>query len=587
MASEIAKSNRLIPMYRRFWRDWLYPHRGLLFVVLGLTIVTSVVTGAYAKLTQLIIMALNGDPGAMPLIYAPLAVLVMAVAKGVTSYLPAVLMNDVLSRVELDLRKAMYKTLLRADLARLGEEASSQSATRFSVDAALARSAAQQAINGLTMLLIIASTTFFMLSINWQLTLAFLSILALAIYPIMDIGRRMRRLSARGQEQAGLTTRSVTEGLGSIRLVRSYGLEQQMLDAARENFQELRVLNLKSVNSAARIRPILELLGGVALAGLLLMIALVLNDNETIVADFVGLLAGMGLIAPQAQRLGRTWTHIQGAMAGLDRIFALLDAEEKITSPPNAVQLDAPQGEVTFDGVSFDYPDGSPALRNVSFTASPGQQVALVGRSGAGKTTIFSLLPRLYDVIEGGIRVDGHDVRSLSIKSLRNAIALVSQDALLLTGTIRENIRFGRADATDADVEQAAKMAAAHDFIMEMPDGYETIVAPETDGLSGGQRQRVSIARAMLRDAPVLLLDEPTSALDAESEAAVRASLDTLLPGKTTLVIAHRLATILSSDLILVMDAGQIVESGTHEELLAKNGFYADLVRLQFDGATG
>jgi subfamily B ATP-binding cassette protein MsbA len=273
-------------------------------------------------------------------------------------------------------------------------------------------------------------------------------------------------------------------------------------------------------------------------------------------------------------------------MAGqsaLDRVFMLFDVENVIVDGPERIERAI--GQIRFERVDFAYPDGHVALEGFDLVVEPGTRTAFVGRSGAGKSTVFNLLPRLYDPTAGRILLDGRDLRRLTLASLRDQIAVVSQDSVLLTGTVADNIGFGRRDATPAEIEAAARDAAADGFIRALPQGYDTPVAPAAGQFSGGERQRLSIARAFLRDAPLLLLDEPTSALDAESEATIRGALERLARGRTTLIIAHRLSTVLDSDLIVVMDRGRIVERGTHAELLGLDGLYADLYELQFAGA--
>jgi subfamily B ATP-binding cassette protein MsbA len=309
------------------------------------------------------------------------------------------------------------------------------------------------------------------------------------------------------------------------------------------------------------------------------MVGLRIQAGTITIADFTGLLTGLGVISGPARRLGGiVATVLQGA-AALDRVFLLFDAENTIVDGPEA--MGRAVGQIRFEDVRFVYPDGHVALEDVSLDIEPGQRVAFVGRSGAGKSTVFNLLPRLYDPTAGRILLDGHDLRSLTLASLRDQIAVVSQDSVLLSGTIAENIGFGRRDATRAEIEAAARAAAADGFIRALPDGYDTPVAPTAGQFSGGERQRLSIARAILRDAPILLLDEPTSALDAESEALIREALDRLARGRTTLVIAHRLSTVMDADQILVMDHGRIVERGTHRALLAGGGAYAQMWALQ------
>jgi subfamily B ATP-binding cassette protein MsbA len=269
--------------------------------------------------------------------------------------------------------------------------------------------------------------------------------------------------------------------------------------------------------------------------------------------------------------------------AALDRVFMLFDVENTIVDGPQT--LDRVRGAIRFDAVQFAYPDGHVALQDFDLTIAPGTRTAFVGRSGAGKSTVFNLIPRLYDPTGGRISLDGRDLRDLTLASLRDQIAVVSQDSVLLTGTVAENIGFGRRGADRKAIEDAARAAAADGFIRGLPRGYDTPVVPTDNAFSGGERQRLSIARAILRDAPILLLDEPTSALDAESEAQIRAALDRLAEGRTTLVIAHRLATVLDADVIVVMDRGRIVERGSHADLLARDGIYSDLYQLQFAGA--
>jgi subfamily B ATP-binding cassette protein MsbA len=299
------------------------------------------------------------------------------------------------------------------------------------------------------------------------------------------------------------------------------------------------------------------------------------------IGDFLALTAAFATATPAARALGQFNTILNETTAALDRIYSMVDEPETILDRPGAKALSVSQGQVTFDNVSFAY-EQAPALSGVSFSVAPGETVAVVGPSGAGKSTIFNLLPRLYDVTGGSVRIDGQDVRDVTLASLRANIALVAQEAALFNDTVRANIALGREGATHAEIEAAARNAAAHDFIKALPDGYETIVGDRGGNLSGGERQRIALARAFLRNAPILLLDEATSALDAESEAKVQEALSRLSKGRTVLVIAHRLATVRTADRILVFDQGKIIETGDHETLIAKGGLYSRLSNLQF-----
>jgi subfamily B ATP-binding cassette protein MsbA len=332
------------------------------------------------------------------------------------------------------------------------------------------------------------------------------------------------------------------------------------------------------------IDPILEVIGGLAVGGVVALAGWRVANGDMQVGDVIAFITTLIMLVQPVRGIGTLNAVTQEALAAAERILTLLDIPKLITNAPDATDLALSKGDranISFNKVGFAYGKDA-ALDDVSFDASAGQIVALVGPSGAGKTTIINLLPRFYDVSAGVISVNGHDIRHLTIDSLRAHIALVSQEAVLFEDTVAANIGFGRPDATDDDIIAAAKDAAAHDFIMALPDGYQTQVGAMGNRLSGGQRQRISIARAMLKDAPILLLDEATAALDAASEKQVQTALERLQEGRTTLVVAHRLATVRNADMILVMEDGSITETGTHDDLIAKNGLYARLCELQF-----
>ena len=567
--------------YRRLWRDWVSQFRGLIFLSLGLMVVTAMASAGYSKIIQLILTAYeNADTSVI--YWGPVGIVLIAVIKGFSTFFQNFASQSALFKFEARLQKAMYTNLIHADLFRLQGDTPAALAARFSSDVTVLRSSVQSMLAGVSAILIIIATLGVMLTIDWQITILLMAIFSLAGLPVSTIGRKVRRISKGTQAEVSAMNTEIVEGLSSIRMARTYQLEDHLNSAASRIFSRIESLRIKDTKWKGRLSPIMEIVSGSGVAVLLIVVSWRIASGTTSVADFMGLLTGVGVLSTPARRIGGTFTDAMQGRVPLQRIFQILDAKNEIIDKPGAVELTNTEGNVRFDHVGFTYPNGFEALADVSIDVPAGCKVALVGPSGAGKSTIFNLIPRLFDATSGRVLIDGIDVRDATVKSLRDQIAVVSQDSVLLSGTVRENIAFGRMDATDAEIENAAKAAASDTFIANLPMGYDTVVTSSGSHFSGGEKQRLSIARAILRNAKILLLDEPTSALDAESEAAIKSALDELAKGRTTFVIAHRLSTILDADLIIVMDGGRVVETGTHDELLSNSGLYAELYRLQF-----
>lgn len=567
--------------YRRLWRDWMSKHQLLIYVGFALMVVNAVATAGYSKIIQLIIAAYEtADPSVI--YWGPIGIIVLSVAKAVSTYLRDLSTNLALARFETDLRKALYNKLLYADLSRLQAKSPSAYAVRLMSDVQLLSGAIQKMMGGISSILVITITIGVMLSIDWQITLMLVVVFAAAVFPVNIIGMRVKRITKESQGMQGTMNRDVTEGLSGIRMARTYQIEEHLEKTAKEVFNGLFVRSLKIKKWKARVSPIMEILSGLAIAALLVVVSWRIQNDTIMVADFMGLLTAVGIIAQPARKLGTTFTGaVQGTVA-LRRMFTILDAENTIFDHENAKEITSSEGHLVFENVRFKYPNGFKALSNINIDIPAGSKVALVGRSGAGKSTIFNLIPRLFDPSGGRILLDGVDIRDITIKSLRNQIAVVNQDSVLLRGTVAENIRFGRVDASDEEIRAAAIAAEADGFIQNLNQGYDTEISPSGVNFSGGEKQRLSIARSILRDASIFLLDEPTSALDAESEVAIKHALDEMSEGRTTITIAHRLATILDADMIIVMDSGFISEIGTHQELMKAGRLYAEFYRLQF-----
>ena len=517
------------------------------------------------------------------LYFAASIVMSLFVAKGLATYGQTVIMSFVGQRILADLQKSMFGHLVKEDLSFFHNHSSGTLIAHFINDVEKMRGTVAGVItaigrDSLTLIFLIGV----MFYQDWLLTLASFFAFPTAILPLVKIGKKIRKVSANTQNEIGQFTTLLNETFTGIRHVKAAGMEDYEKSRASTLIEKVFKLVFRAARTKAAAYPIMETLGGTAIVIVICYGGWQVIEGTRSTGTFFSFVTALLLAYDPVKKLVNLNAQLQEGLAATERVFKILDVHPKIVDQPNALTVDEAKGNIIFENISFSYLENVPLIDKISLTIKKGQTVALVGHSGAGKTTILNLICRFFDPASGRITLDGTDIRKITMSSLRSNLALVSQDVTLFNDTIKENIAYGTKAAALLEIQKAAKHAAAHDFIMELPDGYDTMIGENGVKLSGGQRQRIAIARAMLKNAPILLLDEATSSLDTKSERAVQEALSNLMQNRTTIVVAHRLSTIQSADLIHVIDEGRIAESGNHEELLQLNGAYAKLYEIQF-----
>ena len=570
-------------LLKRILRENLKPYMGKIWLSIVCMILVAAASGLSAYIMKHVVDDVFVNRNEALLIPITLFVVGIMVVQGVASYFQTLLQSWVGMRITSNLQIRLFAHLMRMDLAFFHANSSGRLVSRFTNDVGLLRSITSTTLinlgKDLLSVIFLVGNMYYM---DWRLAIIATVVFPLAIQPIRKISRRMRKVTVNTQEKTGELLTILDQSIQGIRMVKAYGMEEYEKKRLHLLVEEMFVMIYKAVRVRALSSPIMETLGGISIGLIIFYGGHRVIAGETSAGAFFSFITALLMAYRPLKSLANTHVGIQEGLAGAERLYTLFDLEPTLKEPDDAKVFVPGKGEVRFENVNFSYDGKKMALNNFSMVVPGGRKVALVGASGGGKTTVLNLVMRYYDPQTGSVLVDGQDVRSADLASLRANIALVSQEVALFDDTIRANIAFGKLDATDAEIEQAARNAAAHDFVMELPDGYNTFVGERGVKLSGGQRQRLSIARAMLKDAPILLLDEATSALDTESERQVQAALEVLMKGRTTIVVAHRLSTIVDADHIFVIENGKIMEGGSHSNLLMQNGKYAHLYALQF-----
>ncbi len=566
----------------RMAREYLKPHWRLAVSALFASVIVAGATGVLPLLIKHALDNIVGSDAWMLMLVAAGAIAATGV-QAIATYISKVNMSTIGMRIVATIQERMFGRIMHADLAWVSGTHSGRFISSLLNDASRVRDSITTSVidlgqNLLTVLALIGA----MFYLNWQLALMGSAVIPFIAILVRQLGRRSRKAARRGMEGSGNLVAVISEALSGIRVVKAYDQEETEIRRVARAVYEVMDQGLRAMRSRSMASPVTGTLSGIGIAAVIYFGGRSVQTGFLTIGDLGGFLSAMMLAYEPLKKLANTQTLMQEGVAAAIRIFPILDITPTIASPADAKTLKVTDGAIRFENVHFHYGDGTPALNGVSIDVPKGHTVALVGPSGAGKSTILNLVPRFYDPTSGRVTVDGQDIREVTLGSLRAASSLVTQEPFLFDDTIRTNIAYGSPGATDAQIEEAARNAAAHDFIAALPRGYDTTVGEAGFKLSGGQRQRIAIARAMLKNAAILLLDEATSALDTASELQVQNALSNLMEGRTTLVIAHRLSTIKHAHNIYVIDDGRVVEQGNHGALVAQGGLYAELSRSQF-----
>ena len=515
--------------------------------------------------------------------------IILSFFKLLFEYLQSYYMNNVSQKVIRDLRNIVYEKIIGLSPSFFGRAQTGSLVSRITNDTVIIRDAISEGLTDflfqpvqIVVNLIVLLSVKFVFGIPWSLVAVIFVLLPLIIYPVFRVGRRLKKISRSTQEQVADISSMLFETISGIRIVQGFGMENYEKERFKRRNQSLYKTMMLSISRMIMVSPITEFVGFLSLGAVLWIGGREVIGNNMSAGAFIAFLVALFSLLRPFKRLSRVHGINQHALAAAERIFEILDTPNEIREKDNAKFLPSLKREIRFENVSFGYGKDKKILSHVDLTVTAGEIVAIVGPSGVGKTSLVNLLPRFYDSTEGRILIDGTDIRDATIKSLRDQIGIVTQETVLFNDTVSANIAYGRSNTPQADIEKAARIANAHSFISKISSGYQTIIGDRGVRLSGGERQRLSIARAILKNPPLLILDEATSALDSESELLVQEAIHNLMQGRTVLVIAHRLSTIKDAHKIIVLDGGRVAETGNHDELMQKSGLYKRLYELQF-----
>ena len=577
----ITDVNKVI--IKNFWNDFVSRYKFDIITAFFLLVLVAATASVYPYLIQLVFDGLLDDKNNDWLIL-PMVIALVAVIRGIAMFFQIKQVSKISLSISVDIQKKLSRHLINTDLVELNKFSSGNHVSRIMNDVNLIRDGFERSINNLIRdTLTIIALMSYLIWLDWLLSILVFVIYPIALRPIFRIGKKQKIIATTLQEQMETVTSTLTEMLQGIRMVKSYNLENMEIKRSEGVLNNLFSKMFNLVIGRAKILPVLEILGGVAAACVIGLASYRVSLGELSPGSVVGYVTALLMIAQPARALGTFNTVLQEALSALGRIYLQLSISPKVnslSSAPNLKILKNKAPTIIFKNVSFSYNKKLNVLDNINFSVDAGSKVALVGQSGAGKSSIINLISRFYDPVSGEISINQQNIKDLNINSLRNNIALVSQDTIIYNKSFLDNIKFGNLKATDKKIKEAAKNAGIHDFISASLNGYKTIVGEGGNNLSGGQKQRLSIARAILKDAPILLLDEATSSLDAETENEINKALEKLTKNKTTITVAHKLSNIVNSDKIILFNKGKVVDIGNHEELIKKSSLYKKLYNV-------
>ncbi len=580
----IIDYNSTAYLVKRISKEYVFPHYKSFLVTILLMLVIAGTTALHAWLVKPALDSVFFNKNASALIIIPVVILIVTAFKGFATYFQLLLTNIISLRITSDMRLRLYAHFIKSDISKLHSKSSGDMMASVINEASAVVGMINSLINGfIKQFFTLGALVFVMFKQSVELSLVAFIGFPLAAYPIYKLGRKLRNLSFKNQEMAGKFNSQMSDTLQYSKLVKAYHCEDFEIKRMSLIIESIFKMGKKISRISLISSPFVESLGGFGIAAVIWYGGHQVISGETTPGAFFSFFAAMMMAYRPLKSISGMNSGVQMGFAAATRLYMLLDEKPTIVDKPNAVSLDHPKGEIEFKNVDFSYIDDKKALDNVSFKVPAGKTIALVGHSGGGKSTIMSMILRFYDANQGSVMLDGHDIRDITLKSLRGAMSVVNQEVMLFDDTIIENIRYGKTDVSEEEIIRAAKLAEADEFIQNLPEKYNTMVGQNGIRLSGGQRQRIAIARAILYNAPILLLDEATSALDPVSEKLIKDALAGLMKNRTTIVIAHRLSTVIHADKIIVISNGKVVEEGSHKELLEKGGAYANLYSKQFE----